>query len=208
MKLIASLGWAALLLTAAACSREKVPVQEVEVRGFSRSPKSSSPADAVKMILGQVNDQQARQATGQEEVTQLGLEQEDGSVEVPHLANTDYLVVTNDSTLQQVLEAQGPGAAPDSIDFKREFVVLLIHPPVAFTGTTFLDNVEAEVEEDTVVRLTLSSVTMPAVDMTGGLGYGQYDYKVRMYKLPRKSFQKARIVFEKQDDTPEVYVPL
>ncbi|TGE21107.1 hypothetical protein E5K02_24145 [Hymenobacter metallicola] len=208
MKLFASLAWTTLFLTASACSREKVPVQEVEVGGFSQSPKSTSAQDAVKMVLGAVNDQQAKQAAGQEEVSGLGLEQEDGSVEVPHLDNTDYMVVTNDSTYRRVLASKGPGEAPGSIDFTREFVVLLVHPPVAFTGATFLDNVTAEIEEDTVVRLTLSSTPMPAVDMTGGLGYGQYDYKVKMYKLPRKSFRKVRIVFEDQDDTPAVYVPL
>ncbi|MCB2379326.1 hypothetical protein LGH70_17140 [Hymenobacter sp. BT635] len=213
MKLLAAIGQGILLLTVLACSREKVPSEEIEGYSFTRSPKAASAQETVGMILGQVNGQQARQAAtdGQDHYTGIGQVQEDGTVQVALPVDTDYLVVADSSAFQQVLEAQAFGASQPNaaarIDFKREFVVLLIHPPMAFSGATFLDGVQAEVEADNTVRLELSTTPLPASDLQQK-AYGQYNYQVSMYKLARKDFQRAHIVFAGQEEDAPAYVPL
>ncbi|MCB2409867.1 hypothetical protein [Hymenobacter lucidus] len=213
MKLLKSIGQTALLLTVLACSREKVPTQEVEGYSFSINPKGSSAQETVGMILGQVNEQQAQKAAadGKDQYTGLGQVQEDGTVEVPQPpTDTDYLVVSDSTAFQKMLERQTFGAfQPNAkpIDFRHYFVVLLIHPPAAFSGATFLDGVEAEVEADNTVRLELSSTALPA-PTTPGLTSGQYDHQVSIYRIAKRDFKRAQIVFDNQQDAPPVYVAL
>ncbi|UOQ73978.1 hypothetical protein [Hymenobacter cellulosilyticus] len=196
-----------------ACSSADVPSQEIEGYSFVRNPKGTSAQEAVAMILGQVNAEQAQQAAaaGENQYTGVGQVNEDGTVELPHPTDTDYLIVTDSAAFQHVLEAQDVVSAQPNqaapADFKHEFVVLLIHPPVAAAGATFHDELEAEAAADNTVRLVLSSTSKPATALQG-VSYGEPEYQVSMYKLPKKDFKRASIVFAEQEDAKPVYVPL
>jgi|GEM_PF-4602507 len=212
MKSFVFLSWVFLLLTALACSREKVPAQEMPGYSFTTSPKVTSAEETVGLILGQVNTRQARQAeaASQNSHSELRLADEPGTAVGAHPTDTEFMIVTEEAAFQRMLQAQSVGVPADSapVDFKREFVVLLIHPPAALAGATFLDDVAAEVEADTTVRLLLSSTALPAAEKAGPGGYGQYNYQVTMYKLPKKAFKQAHVVFAELDDALPLYVPL
>ncbi|WP_157807772.1 hypothetical protein [Hymenobacter chitinivorans] len=205
---------AALLLTSVGCSRNEVPSQEMEGYSFIRNPKGTSAQEAMAMILGQVNAAQAQEAAaaGEDQYTGLGQVNEDGTVELPRPANTDYLVVADSAAFQHVLEAQDvvsaqPAGSAAPIDFKHEFVVLLIHPPIGAAGATFEDELEAEAADNTV-RLVLSSTSKPATALQG-VSYGEPKYQVSMYKLAKKGFKRAQVMFAEQEaEAPAVYVPL
>ena len=183
------------------CEKEKINVQQIDGYMFSYNPKSNSLNNSIDAVYSAVNRNLENVAIANNEKTYKAYARKDknGNIIIPKIANTEYMLAFNQKEYDEVTSNatifdQNP---ENLVDFSKEFVFVLIHPSKFISSLQFYDGLDAYVEDENTILLKPSFTGLPYIQNENPiLNYDEYNFQVRLYKIPKSKFQTINIEWE------------
>ncbi len=183
------------------CEKEKIDVKEIEGYIFSYDPKNSSKNNAIDAVLSVINRglESAAAENNEKSYVGFGIKDKNGNIETSKIKNTEYMLIFNQQEFDKVIaNANLYGQKPkNSINFSQEFVFVLIHPSKFTSGLQFFDGLDAQVEDENIMKIKPNFTELPYIQNENPIyNYGENDYQVHQFKIPKSKFQTIIIEWE------------
>lgn len=173
-------------LTLQSCEKDKIPFKEITGFVFETNPKDYYGSSAI-----------------------FGIYTDNSTGDI--VTDTDFMVIKSNSDFQKMNKCLENNYSEKiklpKIDFKNNFVFVLLHPRPTIVLGKYIDIIEVIKDADHNLQIT-TSVTANAnaeISINTSTGTTYAPYQVSLYQIPKKDSKKVTAILDDSDKKPLIF---